>query len=71
VTHANVDDLVDRLRRLSPDKLGRVTRVLDALEAEDPQAGTFDRLCGVVSKADADAMMAAIADCERVDPSDW
>lgn len=67
----NLDDLVARLRRLSPDKLGRVTSVVDALEAEDPHTKSFDRLCGVVLKADADAMMAAIAECERVDPSEW
>jgi hypothetical protein len=71
VAHADLDDLVDRLRRLPPDKLGRVTRVVEALEAEDPGARAFDRLCGVIAKADADAMMAAIADCERVDPGDW
>jgi hypothetical protein len=71
VAHGNLDDLVDRLRRLPPDKLGRVTRVVEALEAEGPGARDFERLCGVIPKPEADAMMAAIADCERVDTRDW
>jgi hypothetical protein len=71
VAQPNLDDLVVRLRRLSPEKLGRVSSVVDALEAEDPQAQSFERLCGVIPKADADAMISAIAECERIDPSEW
>jgi len=70
VAQTNLDHLLARLRRLSPEKLGRVTRVLDAMEAEDPQPTGFERLCGVVTKPDADAMRTAIAECEHIE-GEW
>ena len=46
--------------------------MLDALEAEDSQAQAsgFERLCGVVTGPDADAMRTAIAECEQVE-GEW
>lgn len=44
--------------------------MLDALEAEDSQATGFERLCGVVTGPDAEAMRTAIAECEQVE-GEW
>jgi hypothetical protein len=71
VAHASLDEIIARLRRLDPDKLGRVTRIIDVLEAEPLGTKGFDSLCGILPKADADSMMAAIAECERVDQGEW
>ena len=71
MTDVSIDEIIARLRRLDPGKLGRVTRVIDALEAEPPGPKGFDRLCGILPKADADVMMSAIAECERVDENEW
>jgi hypothetical protein len=70
VAQTNLDHILDRLRRLSPEELGRVTRVLDEMEAEDSQATGFESLCGIVTEPDADAMRMAIAECEQVE-GEW
>ncbi|MBK7583616.1 MAG: hypothetical protein IPI67_25910 [Myxococcales bacterium] len=68
----DLDALVERLRRLPPKQLERVKDLVDELASD---ASTLKRrfraFAGCISSEDAESMMRAVEDCERIDERAW
>ncbi len=68
----NLNALIDKVRRLPPDKLRQVEALVEHLESEEEErASPFRAVSGTLADDDALAMAKAIEDCERIDPRGW
>lgn len=69
---ADLDALLEKLRRLPPKQLERVKHLVDELApGTSDTGGRFAALVGTVGRDEAEAMARAIEDCERIDLSAW
>jgi hypothetical protein len=69
VATSNIDLLVGKLRKLSPEEIAQVEALVERLEPANH--GGFAAFSGVLSQDDAKLMADAVADCDRIDPSGW
>jgi len=68
---ADLDALVEKLRRLTPTELARVKALVDGMPEAGKRPSRFRALSGVLSPEDAESMTRAAEECERIDHGAW
>lgn len=69
---SDLDALVEKLRRLPPKQLDRVKDLVDQLTPDtSATGGRFSLLVGTIAREEAESMMRAVEECERIDLSAW
>lgn len=69
---ANLNALIDKVRRLPPEKLRQVEALIEHLESEgDARRTPFRAVSGTLDAEDALVMAKAVEDCERIEPRGW
>jgi len=72
VAASDLDALVEKLRRLPPNQLDKVKDLVDQLAPDtSAAAGRFSSLVGTVARDEAESMMRAVEECERIDLGAW
>jgi hypothetical protein len=69
VATANLNALIDKVRRLPPDKLRQVEALVEHVESQaGERPNPFRAVSGTLDADEALAMAKAVEDCERIDP---
>jgi len=69
---ANLNELIDKVRRLPSEKLRQVEELVAYLESEgNRRTSPFRAVAGTLDAEDANVMAKVIEDCERIEQRGW